>query len=290
MDNQSRDKVQFAVDKAESRLPYGLQLNIQNPRQGSTLERFDLSIDLVCGHHPLPEGSSLAFRQCRVQAVLEGCGIERGTAYSYAFQQGRLEQSRSEVMAKSHSLGAGGKAEAKVGFSAMLPSFGASAEAKAEGDISSTQKATEETKLIPPMPLISFVAGNSWVVGAHKTGDWRMPGGFLFGEYFGEEKEEGSPKVACYLTAEPNAAAVAVTVGLAVRSGDLWLLEDGDASRVSRDDGGLAERIAAMVLLKGQKRKGLKDKDVEKFQGELPEGHVLIALGRLTGCKEVGDV
>ncbi len=75
MDEKPR-KASFVVDEAESRLKHGLQLNLYRPRQGATLESFDLSFDLTCGHHPLADGYSLAARQCRVQMVLEDCGLE----------------------------------------------------------------------------------------------------------------------------------------------------------------------------------------------------------------------
>ncbi len=94
----------------------------------------------------------------------------------------------------------------------------------------------------------------------------RHPGYFLRGDYFNEDKEEdGSPKVACRLNAKDGAASVSATIGLAVRPGDLWLLEDGDISKGRRDDAGMVERIAAMAVLKA-----IKKKDIGKFEGELP--------------------
>lgn len=281
-------KAAFKVEPPKSGLRHCLQLNLYKPRQGSTLERFDLSLDLSCGLHPLPKGLSIAARQCRVFMSLEACTFERGTSYTHYLQQGRVELSHSTEGSRERSYNVGAKGEAEGKLLGIIPTGSVKVQGNAGGDLQGRSKSGDTGKTTPAIPLISFEAGNTWVVGNEQGGDCRKAGGLLRDTYFNEEKDGDDPKPACWLRADSGAEAVRVRVGVAVRPGDLLVIEDNDpesakpARRVGDD---MVERLAGMAILKQVRRAGKVDG--QQMEAELPAEHVLIAFGAIDGV--VGD-
>lgn len=263
----------FKVAHAENALGQCLTLNLGRPRQGMGLERFDLSFELFCGVMPISESLQIGVRQCRIMLHLEGCVIERGTAYKFDHQEGRI----SETSKGSSAREAAGTAECSAEAGLSLAGLFGQLKFGGKGEVKRQSKRTKETQVTPHLPLISFEGGNCWVVGRDRVGDERKDGGLLRGEYFNENRDgDGSPLPACWLNTIEGVDAPNVTVGVVVRMGDLRVVE---TERSVPDE--VTNLIAGMVALKKMRR------SAKKLHDGLHDGQMLVSVGAVSGAAPV---
>ncbi|WP_454654953.1 hypothetical protein [Bosea beijingensis] len=197
-----------------------------NFRQGFSLERFELDLELSCGFAVFSNQSrrvSLHIKNCYVNLALDNCSIVAGTRYEHVLSAGSYTEASSESSKANSNIGAG--VDASIGASAA-----GGLGAKITGFFKFGQTQSKENSSIVKadhrVELIATSGQDRWRVGDEEKGDARQPDGLLSGSYFSERGSKGDPAPLCVISADNDVRRLQIRVTASVPMTSLVVREN----------------------------------------------------------------